>query len=409
MIKRIRARNFLSLKDIDLELGPRNTLVGPNMSGKSNLLECFKFLRDCLSRRVQVQNDVSSLNQAFDNRGGFEEVVWKGQPQGPIALELIAEIEDSNSNQPKSYNYQVRLRRGEYALEVEGERLTVQSGGRSETIIENGERGFEVVVGTRTITGPHNSFSLALETYARHPSFEGSTFLDFVNGWRFYHLVPALMRESNPPSWESQLSEHGENLSAWILTVQNGTKEFARIKQVCRDVLPDLAEILFQPVDPPKSPIAVGPQTYAIPSESAKISIGVSEAHFKKPISISRMSDGELAFLALMSLILASPELSPSLLCIEEPENYLHPRLLEILVELLNQRQAEPGCPQVILTTHSPLLVDKLSIDELIVAGKVEGATTFTRASSKKRLRELLSKKEVSLGDLWYSGALSTS
>jgi predicted ATPase len=121
------------------------------------------------------------------------------------------------------------------------------------------------------------------------------------------------------------------------------------------------------------------------------------------------MSDGELAFLALMSLILAPAELSPSLLCIEEPENYLHPRLLEILVELLNQRQAEAGCPQIILTTHSPLLVDKLSIDELIVAGKIEGATTFARASSKKRLRELLSKKEVSLGDLWYSGALSSS
>ena len=44
MIKQLRVRNFLSLKDVDLELGTRNLLVGPNMSGKSNLIDCFRFL-----------------------------------------------------------------------------------------------------------------------------------------------------------------------------------------------------------------------------------------------------------------------------------------------------------------------------------------------------------------------------
>lgn len=407
MIKRIRAQHFLSLKDIDLELGPRNTLVGPNMSGKSNLLECFKFLRDCVSR--PVENNQSSLNQAFSRRGGFEEVVWKGEPQGPITVEFSAEVKDSDRHQPETFNYQIRLRRSDYGPEVEGESLTVQSEAKSETLIENMPEGQKVALGSQAITGPQNRSGLILESYARHPSFEGSKFWSFVSEWRFYHLVPALMRRSNPPGWETQLSEHGENLSAWILTVQNGTEEFQRIKQVCRDVLPDLAEILFQPVEAPKNITTSGSQSFVFSSESAKISIGASEAHFKSPISISRMSDGELAFLALISLILAPAELSPSLLCIEEPENYLHPRLLEILVEVLNQRQAEAGCPQIILTTHSPLLVDKLSIDELIVAGKVQGATTFTRASSKKRLKDLLAKKEISLGDLWYSGALSSS
>jgi predicted ATPase len=149
----------------------------------------------------------------------------------------------------------------------------------------------------------------------------------------------------------------------------------------------------------------------SVTPESAKISIGSSEKYFKNPINLSRMSDGELAFLALMSLILAPEELAPPLLCIEEPENHLHPRLLEILVKILSQRQTELGSRafQIIITTHSPLLVDKLSIDDLIVFGKEQGATKATRASSKKRLKELLSRKETSLGDLWYSGALSDS
>jgi predicted ATPase len=124
---------------------------------------------------------------------------------------------------------------------------------------------------------------------------------------------------------------------------------------------------------------------------------------------LARMSDGELAFLALMSIILAPEELSPPLLCLEEPENYLHPRLIEILVELMNQRQLEPRAPQIIMTTHSPLLVDKLRLDELVVTKNTDGATRLTYPSSKKHLKTLLSDKSTSLGDLWYSGALSDS
>jgi predicted ATPase len=121
------------------------------------------------------------------------------------------------------------------------------------------------------------------------------------------------------------------------------------------------------------------------------------------------MSDGELAFLALVSLILTPDELSPSLLCIEEPENHLHPHMLEILVELLNQQQLYPRAPQIIATTHSPVLVDKLTIDDLIVTERTNGATRFSRPSSKRYLKKLLSDKELGLGDLWYSGALGSS
>jgi predicted ATPase len=60
------------------------------------------------------------------------------------------------------------------------------------------------------------------------------------------------------------------------------------------------------------------------------------------------------------------------------------------------------------VTTHSPHLVDKLSLDELIVSEKREGTTRFTHPSDKHHLRELLMREEVGLGDLYYSGALSS-
>lgn len=62
MITRLRVKNFLSLHDIDLELHRRNVLVGPNMAGKSNVIDCFKFLTHMVS---------FGLSKALLDRGGF--------------------------------------------------------------------------------------------------------------------------------------------------------------------------------------------------------------------------------------------------------------------------------------------------------------------------------------------------
>jgi predicted ATPase len=121
------------------------------------------------------------------------------------------------------------------------------------------------------------------------------------------------------------------------------------------------------------------------------------------------MSDGELCFLALLSLIFAPAAMGAPLFCVEEPENHLHPRLIETLMEVLAQRQQELGAnvAQNIVTTHSPYLVDRAKIDDLIFVEKRKGASVFTRPASKKHLKQLLEQEEVGLGDLWYSGARS--
>ena len=405
MIKHIAARNFLSLKEVDLELGPRNVLVGPNMAGKSNFIECLKFLRDAASM-WRTRNDLTSLQEAIFNRGGFHELVWKGQPRGPISLTIEADLDHNDS--VVSYRYELVLALHEYGYaQVELERLTATTGGKQHILIDNSAANMKIVDGGTTSEHPRNTLGLGLEAFGRNSSSLIGRFCDFVASWRFYNLVPALMRQSNPPTWVKFLSEHGENLSAWLLTLQNHTEEFRRLKQVCCDVLPGLGDLLFQPVERPQSPLATGTQSATV--VSANISVGASENAFKKPTSLARMSDGELAFLGLISIILAPEDLSPPLLCIEEPENYLHPRLVEIFVELLDQRVMEARAPQILSTTHSLFLVDKLTIDDLIVVGKNEGATRFTRPSTKKHLKKLLSQKELSLGDLWYSGALSDS
>jgi predicted ATPase len=408
MIKRIKVQNFLSLEDVDLDLRDRNTFVGPNMAGKSNLIECFRFLQEAVGRRSHAE--AAALQQAFSGRGGFDELVWQGRAERTIRIELTAELKDGSDNRTSLYHYSVAFRHGDYGWpEVETEKLSVERREKRETLLENTSEGLKVTgQGNGAVQSAQNKQGLALEQYGDRSSSLSKIFADFVAGWRVYRLVPALMRTSNVPAWEKNLAEHGENLSAWLFRLQNHRSEFDSFKRAAQDALSGLAGILFQPVEPPKPQLSQQGQLF-ISSETAKISIGASETLFSKPISLARMSDGELVFLALLSLILAPEELRPTLLCIEEPENYLHPRLLEILIELLDQRATLADLPQIIATTHSPLLVDKLTLDELVVTDKVDGASKFSRASNKKRLKELLSRKELSLGDLWYSGALSDS
>ncbi|MBM4296990.1 MAG: hypothetical protein FJ143_04550 [Deltaproteobacteria bacterium] len=224
------------------------------------------------------------------------------------------------------------------------------------------------------------------------PGWEGGVVREFISRWRYYRLIPTAMKQANPAASQMFLDEHGANFSSWFMTLlTQHPEEFRRIRQAAADVLPSIKEILTPP------------------TQFATTYVTTQEKYLKGPINIWRMSDGELCFLALLSLILAPADMGAPLFCVEEPENHLHPRLIETLMEVSAQRQQELGVnvAQNIVTTHSPYLVDKTKIDDLIFVEKRKGASVFTRPGSKAHLKQLLEQEEVGLGDLWYSGALS--
>src|SRR5271154_2940584 len=172
MLKRIKAQNFLSLRNVDLELGARNVFVGPNMSGKSNLIESLKFLQEAVSR---PEPQTPALQKAFSKRGGFSQVVWKGTPQGPISLEVVAELPDPKNRGSRSYDYEVSFRPGEYhAQEVQAEKLTWGGAGTSKPILESVEGKSRIAVGGESTVGAQNRVALELETQARFAGFEGT-------------------------------------------------------------------------------------------------------------------------------------------------------------------------------------------------------------------------------------------
>jgi predicted ATPase len=381
MITRLRVKNYLSLQDVDVELRPMNNiLVGPNMAGKSNLIDCIKFL----GQMVQF-----GLNKTFLDRNGFPEVVWKGSDEHRITLQLSAKgIEN------KTYDYTIVIVGSATGLiSVERELLVVYTENQSATLIDlsNGQGRVTHPDGSPAFSPPEPGHS-ALEYTV--PGWEGTKVKNFVASWRFYSLLPAIMKQVNGVVEQRWLNETGDNLSSWLLTLQTRYPDaFRMLQQAAIDVLPGLDAIL------------------APPTQFGTTYITTREKHLQRPITLWRMSNGELSFLALLSLIFAPPELGAPLYCVEEPENHLHPRLLETLVELLTQRQEAMGTQagQVIITTHSPHLIDRFSLDDLIVIDKQHGATRCTRPASNAHLRELLQREELGLGELWFSGALGGS
>jgi predicted ATPase len=393
MIRNLRVKNFKSLKDVSVDMGRLNVLVGPNMSGKSNLIDVFRFL----SRTVVSPPGTYGLPNAILSLGkGFEDVAWKGGDSNLISISLEGDYWPALSpEEDAKWTYRIEIVPDRYGSAfIQEESLTVSAAEGEFNLINNsaGQRRFASSIGTTLgDVGSRDRSALEFE----RTDWEGNALREYILKWRFYSLVPSKMKDSNQSLAVPFLQEHGENLSSWLMTLQTRhDDEFERIATVARDVLPALEKLFTQP------------------TQQGTVFAATREKHLKGTISLNQMSDGELVFIALLSLIYSPPELTSTFLCIEEPENYLHLRLLVSLVELLKQVQHElprARWPQVIMTTHSPHLVDQFTLDELIVLEKREGATTITRPGDKEHLRKLLEEEEIGLGSLYYSGALGSA
>lgn len=394
MIRRIRAKNFKSLKDVSLPLARRNVLVGPNMSGKSNLIWLFRFL----SQMVYPAPGAYGLASAFTALGGFGDVVWKGEGSSNfISIGLEGDFSAMRpGGEETTWNYELEILgdpRGALLVQEESLTYTPPGGPPLPLIVRDSSSGFRTLRNAKggVVSNLSENTRSALEYEI--PDWEGSQIRTLLASFRYYSLVPRSMKQLNPTAAVNFLDEVGGNLSSWLLHLQTRYREesFEKINNAVKDIFPDLTSI------------------FTWPTPQSTVFVASSERFLQRPIPIWHMSDGELCFIALLSLIFSPLELGAPLYCIEEPENHLHPRLLEVLVGLLDQVQEKIKGPkaQIVVTTHSPLLVDKVRLDDLVIVQKKAGESIFVRASEKQNLRDLLVRGDLGLGDWTFSGALS--
>lgn len=376
----IRVRNYRALHDVTFQdLTPLTVLLGPNGSGKSTVFDVFAFLAECFQ---------DGLRRAWDRRQRFRELRTRGS-DGPISFELRF-----REPQRPLVTYHLSVREGERGPYVSREFLKWRRGrhGKPFTFLDFTDGAGEVISGElpdeederirETLQSPELIAVNTLGQFARHPRV--AVLREFITSWHLSYLSTEATRETPAAGPAERLSRTGDNLANVIQYLQEQHPD--RLEQIRRILIrrvPRLERVDTEPL------------------LDGRLLLQLKDAPFEQPVLARWASDGTLKMLAYLT-VLHDPD-PPALVGIEEPENYLHPRLLP---ELAGECRAASARTQLMVTTHSPHFVDAMRPEEVRVLYRDErGFTRCQRTSDIRGVREFLDAG-ANLGDLWMEGHL---
>lgn len=328
-LTRVVLRNYKSIGACDVRLGPLTYLVGANGSGKSNFLDALHLVRDALS---------GSLDSALNERGGLVEVRRRSSGH-PTHFAIRLEF-DLPHGQRGYYAFNVGALAGR-GYEVQTEKCVI--GGVGKGPYFHVERG--VLKASSESTFPAvTPDRLALVSVSGMTVFR--PVFDALTGMGFYNLNPKLMREPQKPQDGRMLKPVGENIVSVIGHLERVAPENLReIESYLQTVVPMMHGLERKQIGP---------------LETLEFRQEVAGAQQPWRFPAQNMSDGTLRALGVLTaLFQGNNDFAPSLVGIEEPETALHPAASAALREALTKAS---GRTQVIVTSHSPDLLDDRSI-----------------------------------------------
>lgn len=378
-IESLVVQNYRALRDVTLDnMTPLTVLLGPNGSGKSTVFDVFAFLAECFT---------DGLRKAWDRRGRFRELRSRDS-DGPIVIEIKyrerrgsplityhLEI-DEETRGPVVKREFLRWKRGHPAAPFQF--LSYQYGKGEVVTGELPEPKDKRVA--KPLSGPDVLAVNTLGTLAENPRV--IALRDFITGWHLSYLSADAARGNPEAGAQERLSPTGDNLPNVI--------------QFLREQHPDRLEEIFQTL---RRRIPRIEKVEAEVLKDSRLLLLVKDAPFSTPVLSRFVSDGTLKLLAYLT-VLYDPA-PPKLIGIEEPENYLHPRLLPELAEEC-QQAAERA--QLVVTTHSPFIINPLRPDEVRVLHRgADGYTRARRISDMRGIQDFIDRG-AKLGDLWMEG-----
>lgn len=220
----------------------------------------------------------------------------------------------------------------------------------------------------------------ALGQFAKHPRV--AALRDFIIGWHVSYLSAENTRGRTEAGPQERLSRTGDNLSNVIqyLKEQHGDR-LEDIFTVLRRRVPHVERVLAEPM------------------QDGSLLLRIKDAPFAEPVLARFASDGTLKMMAY--LVLLHDPTPPSFIGIEEPENFLHPRLLP---ELAGECRAAGERTQLLATTHSPFFLNVLDPEEVRILWRDERGYTQARRLADIRGVADFFANGASLGHLWMEG-----
>jgi predicted ATPase len=362
-LTRLRISNYKSIEKCDVEFRPLTMLVGRNGSGKSNFLDALRFVVDSLQ---------TSVDHAIKWRGGIDSVRRRstGHPRN-FAIGLDFDLSDELS---ASYVFEIGSSAGG-AFVVRQERLkVVHASGRTQAYfrVTDGE-----VEASATQMPPAARDRLYLVHAAGLPEFRLA--YDALLAMGFYNLNPAAMKELQAPDAGELLHRDGANIASVVGRLAADQPDtISRIRSYLATIVPGIVGV---------ARIGLGPR------ETIEFRQQVEGSKHPWRFYAASMSDVTLRALGTLVAVtqLAEQKQRVRLVGIEEPETALHPAAAGALIDALR----EAAChTQVIVTTHSPDLIDQIDSanDRLLAVQASEGNTQVgpVDAASQAAIRDHL-------------------
>ena len=369
----------------ELALEPLNVLIGPNASGKSNLIEALSLL-------AAAHRDIQA---PLREGGGVREWLWKGADGSPTAtVDVTVGVQRAIRYRLSFTHMHGRFQLVEEAVESK----EVVAGQTSPYVFFNyTHQGDPPVIDVATTGGerslhklqwsdvsPEQSILSQRQDPTAYPELTRlaivSKLMSFHRDWHFGRRAPSRLPQQLdlPQGW---LLEDASNLGVLLSYLLNKPPVKDELLSRLQDFYPAVDDVV---------PGVVG----------STVQVFFHERGLREAVPATRLSDGSLHYLCLLA-VLCNPE-PPMVVCIEEPEIGLHPDVIPEVAKLLVEASSRS---QIFVTTHSDILVDALTDvpEAVIVCEKSDGATQLRRLDAEE-LKPWIEKYR--LGELWTTGEI---
>lgn len=388
-IESISLKNFKTFKDVTIRDIPRMcVVVGANGTGKSTLFDVFGFLRDSLTDNVQI---------ALSKRGGFKEVRTR-EADGAIEIELKFRFHMKTKTTDKkplaTYKLAIGEEGGQVIVEREELRYRRGSHGQPWKFLDFSKGKGTAVTNEfadvddesklkredQTLAKPNILAIKGLAQFQRYPAVMALG--QMIENWHVSDFHISSARSLPDAGYAEHLSREGENL--------------ALVTQYLFEHRPDVFDKVLKKMAERVPGIS---NVEAKTSEEGRVLLRFQDGAFKDPFLARYVSDGTIKMFAYL-VLLYDPSPHP-LLCVEEPENQLYPKLLYELAEEFSAYASRGG--QVFISTHSPDFLNAVDLENVFWLTKDNGVTHITRAKDNKQIAAFMAEGDK-MGYLWKQG-----
>jgi predicted ATPase len=413
-IKKIKITNFKSFKNLEVELGNFNILIGANASGKSNFIQIFKFLRD-------ITND--GLNNAISMQGGIEylrninigsceglsveivsdqkygRVAARGKETGLIGIQVYETV----------YKFAIKFKKKGRGFDIAEDKLTQKFDlvkleirkkeieekeklGQGETILSNVNRKINIESLKLPQELPIKEDDV-IPPFLKEEKLEPKTLLlvgrssffmpPLFSDISIYDFDPKIPKKATPITGKADLEEEGGNLAIVLKNIIENREKERKFSNLVRDLLPFVDNLDVE--------------KFADKSLLFKLREVYTKRHY---LPASLISDGTINITALIIALYFEDK---PLTIIEEPERNIHPHLISKMINMMKDASIKK---QIIVTTHNPEMVKNADLENiLLVSRDKDGFSTISRPADKEEVKTFL-KNEIGIEELYVQNLL---